>query len=134
MYFNDGKNKNKIDSIKIPFAINIDNSANLDKRIEEGFIDLSLNSSNKKGYQFYMNNYSTFHTFDNLVELNIYKLIDLEKENLDKNNINILKNNNNKLYVLSSYIVEKQILHIPNTHEIKLKKKLTISFLFNLKE
>ena len=129
MYFNYGKkNKDKIDSIKIPFAINIDNGANLDERIEEGFIDLSLNSSNKKGYQFYMNNYSTFHIFDNLVELNIYKLIDLEKENLDKNNMNILKNNNNKLYDLISYIVEKQILHISNTYEIKLKKKYQDKF------
>ena len=56
-----------------------------------------------------MNNYSTFHIFDNLVELNIYKLIDLEKENINKNNLNILKNNNNKLYVLSSYVVEKKV-------------------------
>ena len=121
-----GKKKNL--NIKMPFAINIDNNANLSKRIEEGFIDLSINNSNKRAYEMYMINYSTIDFFDNLVELNVSKWINLKNENINKNDIYFLNSNSNKLYVLCSYVVEKKSFFIPNTSKIQLKKKYQDKF------
>ena len=121
-----GKKKNL--NIKMPFAINIDNKANLSKRIEEGFIDLSINNSNKRAYEMYMINYSTIDFFDNLIELNVSKWINLKNENINKNDIYFLNSNSNKLYVLCSYVVEKKSFFIPNTSKIQLKKKYQDKF------
>ena len=121
-----GKKKNL--NIKMPFAINIDNNANLSKRIEEGFIDLSINNSNKRAYEMYMINYSTIDFFDNLIELNVSKWINLKNENINKNDIYFLNSNSNKLYVLCSYVVEKKSFFIPNTSKIQLKKKYQDKF------
>ena len=134
-------NKPNIYTIKMPFAINIDNNANLSKRFEEGFNDFPLKRLNVID----TNNYNKTLFFDNLELLNISKWINIEKEKIREDNINNFKNNNNenffikkdnKLYVLISYVVQTENIYISNTTQIELKKNYLDRFkeIANLKD
>ena len=67
-------------NIKMPFAINIDNNANLKKRIEEGFDCFPLTNSNKIISEMFESNDTKVLFFDNLNDLNKSKWINLSEE------------------------------------------------------
>ena len=67
-------------NIKMPFAINIDNNANLKKCIEEGLVSFPLTNSNKIISEIYDSTHTKVLFFDNLNDLNKSKWINLSEE------------------------------------------------------
>ena len=67
-------------NIKMPFAINIDNNANLKKCIEEGLVSFPLTNSNKIISEMFDSNDTKVLFFDNLNDLNKSKWINLSEE------------------------------------------------------